>query len=390
MGKWEIVKLDEVCSLITDGTHQTPEYCNANEGYPFLSSKDVTTEVIKWDDIKYIPKPLHEQLYKRLAPQVNDVLLAKNGTTGVAALVDRNCIFDIYVSLALLRPSERIYPPYLLRVINSPLARNQFNAHLKGIGVQNLHLSEIRNTKIPLPPLNVQQKIADVLDKASALIELRRVQLDKLDLLIKSQFVEMFGEPNEFEQCTVDDVCVQILGGGTPSKSKLEYFTGEIPWVTPKDMKTALIADSIDHITEEAIENSATKLIPERSVLMVIRSGILKHDLPIAINTVPVTINQDMKAFVVCDRTTPEFLMYTFDVRKAELLSNVRAVTADNIEFGIIRNLNICLPPLELQNRFADFVRQTDKSKIVLQQSLSKLELNYKSLMQKCFRGEIF
>ncbi len=98
---------------------------------------------------------------------------------------------------------------------------------------------------------------------------------------------------------------------------------------------------------------------------MVIRSGILKRDLPIAINTVPVTVNQDMKAFVVGERIAPEFLLHTFNSHKADLLRNVRAVTADNIEFGIIRNMKINLPPLSIQHSFADLVRQADKSKFV-------------------------
>lgn len=101
-------KLDELCEFITDGTHQTPEYCD--DGVIFLSSKDVTERKINWDDVRYIPDELHEKLYKRLSPRKNDILLAKNGTTGVAAIVDRDEIFDVYVSLAVLRPLETIYP----------------------------------------------------------------------------------------------------------------------------------------------------------------------------------------------------------------------------------------------------------------------------------------
>lgn len=103
---------------------------------------------------------MHEELYKRLAPQKNDILLAKNGTTGIAALVKDNTVFDIYVTLALIRPiSEIIYPQYLLYIINSQFCKNQFNDHLTGIGVPNLHLVDINKTVIPLPPLSEQQRI---------------------------------------------------------------------------------------------------------------------------------------------------------------------------------------------------------------------------------------
>ena len=158
---WIWQKLPDLCSIpITDGTHKTPTYSDKENGIPFLSSKDVTSGEIDWSKIKYITKELHEELYKRLAPQKNDILLAKNGTTGIAALVKDNTVFDIYVTLALIRPiSKIIYPQYLLYIINSQFCKNQFNDHLTGIGVPNLHLVDINKTVIPLPPLYEQQRI---------------------------------------------------------------------------------------------------------------------------------------------------------------------------------------------------------------------------------------
>lgn len=108
------IPLKDLCTMdITDGTHKTPTY--VEEGYIFLSSKNVTSGVIDWDNVMYIPESLHNELYKRIAPQKNDILLAKNGTTGVAAIIDRDEVFDIYVSLALIRPdATKVLPRYLL------------------------------------------------------------------------------------------------------------------------------------------------------------------------------------------------------------------------------------------------------------------------------------
>lgn len=146
--------LASVCDLITDGTHYTPTY--SEEGVVFLSAKNVTKRRIDWQNVKYIPEHLHIELQRRVSPKMNDVLLAKNGTTGVAALVDRDCIFDIYVSLALLRPSKRILPRYLLEAVNCDMTRRQFDGSLKGIGVSNLHLVDIRAAMIPVPSLDQQ------------------------------------------------------------------------------------------------------------------------------------------------------------------------------------------------------------------------------------------
>lgn len=170
---WKWIRLEDVCSMkITDGTHQTPKYATKDNGIPFLSAKDITTQKICWDNIKYITTDLHEELYKRIAPQKDDVLLAKNGTTGVAALVEENKIFDIYVTLAVLRPEKRlILPQFLWRLVNSPVCKRQFDSHLKGIGVPNLHLTEIRKILIPLPPLAEQKRIVDKLEELLALAE---------------------------------------------------------------------------------------------------------------------------------------------------------------------------------------------------------------------------
>lgn len=199
----------------------------------------------------------------------------------------------------------------------------------------------------------------------------------------------MFGDPISNDKGWNTDpltaVCSRIYGGGTPSKSHLEYFEGSIPWVSPKDMKSDVITDSIDHITEEAIANSTTNLVPEGSVLMVIRSGILKHDLPVSINAVPVTINQDMKAFVPGENITASFLRNYFKAIELDVLAGVRGVTADNIDFKTFQQRKIIVPPIHLQEEFEDFCRQVDKSKVGAWKFLPQGQHLSGSLTQKCF-----
>ena len=167
---WEWTRLQNISSILTDGTHKTPQYCD--NGYIFLSSKNVTSGKIDWENITYIPKSLHEELYKRLAPAKGDILLAKNGTTGVAAIVDKDVVFDIYVSLALIRiTNSLIESKYILSVIGSKYIQEYFTNSLKGIGVPNLHLEHIRKTFIPIPPYKEQLKIVEVMDKILQTIE---------------------------------------------------------------------------------------------------------------------------------------------------------------------------------------------------------------------------
>jgi type I restriction enzyme S subunit len=195
---WVDETLQSVCSMkITDGTHKTPTYCDADVGVPFISAKDVTGEAICWDKIKYIVPELHEELYARLAPQLDDILLAKNGTTGVAAIVDVDKVFDLYVTLAVLRPDKsKILPRYLLRIVNSPVCKNQFDEHLTGIGVPNLHLRDIKEVMIQVPSLAEQAAIIQVVDsimgKEQQAKEAAEAVLEKIDLLKKSILARAF------------------------------------------------------------------------------------------------------------------------------------------------------------------------------------------------------
>ncbi len=164
---WVERHLKEVCEKITDGTHQTPKYFE--KGIFFLSSRNVTSGIIDWSNIKYIDTKQHLEMQKRVAPRRNDILLAKNGTTGVAAIVDRDTVFDIYVSLALLRALPAIRSRFLLHFINSPVAKIQFNKRLKGIGVPNLHLEEIREVRLNFPvDLKEQDRVIAELDSLRA------------------------------------------------------------------------------------------------------------------------------------------------------------------------------------------------------------------------------
>ena len=190
---YEIKTLQDVCEQIKDGTHQTPTYTDDSvNGYKFLSSKDVTSGRIDWTHIKYIPEELHNELYARIAPKKGDILLAKNGTTGIAAIVDRDEIFDIYVSLALLRPIE-INSVYLWAAINSVETKQQFDSSLKGIGVPNLHLGEIKKAKIIVPPMEEQNQFATFVEQTDKSKLAIQESLAKLETLKKSLMQQYFG-----------------------------------------------------------------------------------------------------------------------------------------------------------------------------------------------------
>jgi type I restriction enzyme S subunit len=143
-------------------------------------------------------------------------------------------------------------------------------------------------------------------------------------------------------------------GGGTPSKSKLQFWTnGTIPWVSPKDMKTDRILDSEDHITPEAIANSSTNLVNRGAVLIVVRSGILQHSLPVAVTDCEVALNQDLKALELRDELLPDYVAWGLRTFAQEILHSCSktGTTVQSIEFPSFLRYRIPVAPLGEQHR---------------------------------------
>ena len=118
---------------------------------------------------------------------------------------------------------------------------------------------------------------------------------------------QISGNLNQRSAVKLSDCC-SISSGGTPSKSKPEYWNGDIPWFSPKDIKSFHLSNAVDHISREAVDNSATRLIPRNTILVVNRSGVLAHTLPVGIVQQESSFNQDIKAIIPNDDYLPNLL----------------------------------------------------------------------------------
>jgi len=381
-------KLKDLCLIeITDGTHKTPIY--SEQGYMFLSSKNVTSGRIDWDNPMYIPEWLHQELYKRIAPKKDDILLAKNGTTGIAAIVDRDEIFDIYVSLALIRPDkEKVLPKYLLYAINSDSSKRYFDSHLKGIGVPNLHLTHIRETPIKIPSKNTQEEIVAILDRLSDFIELYNQQLSKLDELVKSRFIEMFGDPmlnTKGFQLVPYGSLFELNAGGTPSKKESKYWDGgTISWIGSNMCQNEIIYQNDGkYITEDGYNNSSARMFPIDTVLIALVGATIGKTALLKFET---TTNQNVLGIrkIAESYNNPYFVFYyTQGIYNKFLEIGDGGFSMASKDF--VSKLPFPIVPIDLQNQFAEFVEQTDKLKSEIKESLEKIETLKKSLMQKYF-----
>jgi type I restriction enzyme S subunit len=181
---------------------------------------------------------------------------------------------------------------------------------------------------------------------------------------------------------------VRIVGGGTPSKANSAFWSGEIPWVSPKDMVSRDIWETQDHISENAVAESATQLVPAGSVLIVARSGILERFVPIAIAHVPVTLNQDMKAFLpATEALDNQFLAYFLESRSTELLARFvkRGATVHSLDMNKLQQLKVPIPPLLEQRRIVEILDQADALRKKRTEADAKAERVLPALFYKMF-----
>lgn len=158
------------------------------------------------------------------------------------------------------------------------------------------------------------------------------------------------------------DLCV-FKHGGTPSKSNPSFWAGDIPWVSPKDMKQAVIESATDYISAEAVAGSATSIVPSGSILAVVRSGILAHSFPIAQAAKPLAFNQDIKAVIpVSEDVDPDYLYWFLRSQSLNVVTRgvKKGATVHSVQSGFIENLKVPMRPREDQRRIVDLLARVE------------------------------
>jgi len=188
---------------------------------------------------------------------------------------------------------------------------------------------------------------------------------------------------------------IRIMGGGTPSKLNEAYWYGPLPWVSPKDMKRWVIDDAQDHISELALDETSAKRIPRGAVLMVVRGMILAHTWPIAVTSVDVAINQDMKALCPDESFRPEYLGYVLRARSRQVLSVVETSAHGTRRLRTEYFLRVLVPdaPLSAQDEtiahLDEVASHLDEMRRLQEKDHECLEHLEQAILEVAFRGEL-
>ena len=256
----------------------------------------------------------------------------------------------------------------------------------------------LANVKINYPNIEIQKKIVEVLDKVQELIDKRKEQIEALDELVKSRFIEMFGDKNKFEYVKIEDLV----------KNRSDIVDGPFG----SNLKTVDYVDSgvrviqINNIGECEFRDKNKKYVTEEKFNSLIKHSVIPGDIVVAkmgepIGRACILPSNIEKAIIVADcmKIRPntdivntkylEFLLNSEEV-KSQFKKYSQGSTRVRLNLTMLRQVKVLYPDIELQNQFADFANQVDKLKSQMETSLKELEDNFNSLMQKAFKGELF
>ena len=373
-------KLKDVCTFIGGGTPSKTKEEYWNGGIPWASVKDLQgyyiTETI--DNISAVGlKNSSANMCEK-----DDLILATRIAPGRAAIAKIPVAINQDLKIVKSDMSNE-WLKYFFKCKESEILQNSGGTTVKGIS-----LDFLGKVEVPIISLDDQIKIAAHLDTIQSAIDNKKQQLSLLDEAVKSEFVEMFGEnPVESGKWKVEKLedISTVQTGGTPSRNHPEYFEGNIPWITTANLgKNELTyEDAMEYISQDAINNSATKIIPANSLFIGIRVGVGKC----SINRVDMCSNQDICGLSGFDTTIINlvFLKKVLDSYSDFFENAKRGTTIKGIKSDTIKKLKIFIPELNIQNQFASFVQQIDKSKFVVKQQITDLQELLDSKMQEYF-----
>ncbi|MDY6908598.1 MAG: restriction endonuclease subunit S [Thermodesulfobacteriota bacterium] len=337
---------------------------------------------------RYINKAAVNNSATNIVPRGSILMVTR---TGVGKIAIAPADIAISQDITGIVPKSGLSAKYILSAIRNKMAI--ILAAQRGATIKGVTRKDIEILPIPLAPPSEQRRIVEILDQADALRKKRAEADAKASRILPALFYKMFGDPATNPKGWPTDKLgnlFDVVGGGTPSKSIPEYWDGDIPWVSPKDMKFDVIRHTEDHITPEAIRNSATRLINQGAILVVYRSGILTHSFPVAIAGRDVTINQDLKALTSKSEVRNEFLFGLLSALPSIGLSCVKkGATVHNIDGSRFLGLEIPKPSKTIQDAFAVHLEILLTHKRKRQAVGAQIEKLFSVLLYRAFTGDL-
>ncbi|MFR2041815.1 MAG: restriction endonuclease subunit S [Oscillospiraceae bacterium] len=387
----EKIKIGDVCDILNGYAFKSENYVdsgiriirisNVQKGY----IEDSTPAFYSFDTMGLSKFMLEE----------GDLLMSLTGNVGRVAILEKELLpAALNQRVACLRlKSNKITKSYLFHFLNSNFFEQQCIMASNGVAQKNMSTEWLKDYEIPLYTPNQQEEIVTVLNAAQSILSSRRQQLQKLDELIKARFVELFGDPrinpNKYPVCQLSDYIVFLTSG---SRGWAQYCADDgTEWfITIKNVKDCHIeTDNMQPINAPNNAEAKRTRVQEGDLLISItadlgRTGVVTKEIA----EHGAYINQHLTCIrLKQDVLNPLYVAYFMEspAGKEQFESKNQSAVKAGLNFNSINSLRLMIPPLDDQNAFIDFIKQTDKSKAVIQKALDEAQLLFDSLMQKYF-----
>ena len=384
MEKWSYAKIGDVCTVERGGSPRPIDKFITDDpnGINWIKIGDTTDSMYITETAqKIIPEGMKKSRYV----QPGDFLLSNSMSFGRPYILRIDgCIHDGWL---VLRDNEGVFDKrFLYYYLSSPSTYQKFKNMAVGGVVNNLNSDMVRGVTVPVPKMEEQIEIVQTLDNVSNLISLRKQQLAKLDQLVKSRFIELFGDP-VYNNDGLPTKKLRELGSLDRGRSQHrprndpKLLNGPYPLIQTGEVASAglYITEYKNTYSELGLQQS--KMWKAGTLCITIAANIAQT----AILTFDACFPDSVVGFVPNDAVSAIYMHYWFGFFQKILEEQAPQVAQKNINLKILSDLDVMVPKKEHQEQFAAFVEQTDKSKLAIQKSLDKLELLKKSLMQQYF-----
>jgi len=427
---WKSASLTSICKKLRGVSYNKDEVTLiAESGYlPILRANNISDDELNYDHLVYVPpkRVSEQQLLKS-----GDVVIAMSSgsklVVGKAAQLQKDWIGSFGAFCGVLRPiSYKVEPEFFGYFFSTKLYRSYISEIASGSNINNLKNEHFDNIDFPLPPINEQKKIISKLHDLLPKVKSNKQQINNaknhihqfrqsvLYAAVTGKLTEEWRGKNKQLKPVSNSIAKDIFtdseqsgwvktdigklydsfGGGTPSKSEPEYWNGDIQWVASGDVKNDYIDTGSATITKKGLDSSSSKICSIGSVIVVVRSGILKHTLPVSIVKKDISINQDIKCF---DSGNTDLNMWLFYFLKAMqndiLVLNREGTTVQSVKYETLKGREIDLPSFDEQREIVRRVRSmfevADSVENQIESAGSKTDKLTQSILAKAFRGEL-
>ena len=370
--KWEYKKLGEVATFL-NGYAFKPENWSKH-GLKIIRIQNLTDETAPYNrydgeiDSKYIVRN-------------GDLLISWSATLGAFLWNNDDALLNQHIFKTIFDKSD-INKYYLKYCVISKLEEMAKKTH--GVTMRHITKKDFDSTIIPCPSLSDQQRIVAELDCLNEMIALKQEQLKEFDKLAQSIFYDMFGDPlktSKWDKVKLGDVC-KTSSGGTPTSSNASYYeNGNIGWLRSGDITTHIWKNNA-FITEAGMANSSAKLFPINTVVVAMYGATVGQ---VGILHIETTTNQAVCGIYPNEHFNPIYLCYHFICIKPQLIKSAIGGAQPNISQAVIKKLDIPLPPLALQQQFAEKIQAIEAQKELVKQSIAETQQLLDSRMDYYF-----